>query len=232
MQESSPPRKPLIALVCVVLLALGLWALRPGRSVGPVTDEPFQARPEVEKIREKAAADQRVAERVRAVRRSSSHDQILAEAPRYVPGEVWGDIDLREVHEVMPDSLYWVYGAPTTDPEIQEAREEAKEYWNTEYGKVLSGFATEEEILAYYAYREQISADYIDFADYMLERYGDSLPENMQSLLNLSLNMHSARLDELPKQLEEALARREEKERARQEWQRSKEQHAEQAPDE
>ena len=44
----------------------------------------------------------------------------------YIEGQVWGDIDLREVQVVMPDNLYWQLGAPTKDPAVLEAREKRK----------------------------------------------------------------------------------------------------------
>jgi hypothetical protein len=140
----------------------------------------------------------------------------------YVPGLVWGEIDLREAQAVMPDNLYWELGAPTTDPDVLEERELEKKRRNEEYGRVLAGDADEEEVRAYYSYRERLSTDYLEFAKWMRERYGDKLSDEFQGMLDLSIKLHTARLAQLPQELEDSLERGREQEKIREEWEREK----------
>jgi hypothetical protein len=64
----------------------------------------------------------------------------------------WSAVDLDAVRDAMPGNLYWRMSAPTSDEELICWREEERARWNQEYGKVLSGNATEEEIEGYYAH--------------------------------------------------------------------------------
>jgi hypothetical protein len=115
----------------------------------------------------------------------------------YIENLVWGDIDLREAQAVMPDNLYWKWGAPTSDPDEIAAREEEKKRRNEEYGRVLSGDADETAVDAYYDYRERLSADYLEFAQWMRHRYGDGLSEEFRGLLDLSIKLNAARLAQI-----------------------------------
>lgn len=138
----------------------------------------------------------------------------------YIENLVWGDIDLREAQAVMPDNLYWKWGAPTSDPDELAAREAEKQRRNKEYGRVLAGDANEEEVGAYYDYRERLSADYLEFAQWMRNRYGDALPQQLAGLLDLSAKLHAARLLQTPDDRERALEHSRTRARIREEWQR------------
>jgi len=138
----------------------------------------------------------------------------------YIENLVWGDIDLREAQAIMPDNLYWKWGAPTDDPELLAEREAEKKRRNEEYGRVLSGDAGEEEVDAYYDYRERLSTDYLEFAEWMRNRYGDGLSEEFRGLLDLSIKLHSARLAQMSQDRDRALAHSRERARIRAEWQR------------
>jgi hypothetical protein len=130
-------------------------------------------------------------------------------------------VKLEEVRARLPDNLYWKRDAPTKDPEELRRRAEEEQRWNELFGKVQAGEATEEEIQRYYDYRRQLSEDYIAFASLMLTEYGDRLPERDQGLIALSIRMHRDRLAEVPRQLDEALARKRLQDQRREQWQRS-----------
>jgi hypothetical protein len=130
----------------------------------------------------------------------------------------WSTVDLDAVREAMPDNVYWQRSAPTSDQELIRWRQEERERWNREYGKVLSGNATEEEVERYYAHQERISIDSIDFASHLLDHYGDTLPERDVGLLQLAVKLHHARLQEIPRRLAEAQERRQRQDRLREAW--------------
>jgi hypothetical protein len=138
----------------------------------------------------------------------------------YIPGLVWGDIDLRDVKAVLPDNLYWELGAPTKDPAVLEAREEEKRRRNEEYGRVLAGDASEEEVNAYYDYRERLSTDFLEIADYMRRRFDSSTNEEFLGMLELAVKLHTARLAQLPADREAALEHSRASAKAREEWQK------------
>jgi hypothetical protein len=143
--------------------------------------------------------------------------------PGFVPGDPrmpWGIVDLDEVRRAMPDNLYWQLAAPTDDLRVEQERADERARWNVEYGKVLSGTGSAEEIEAYFAHRHRLSADYVEFVGYVLDHYGDQLPEQDVGLLELARTLHLARLEEIPRQTQEALARKEAQDRAREAWQR------------
>jgi hypothetical protein len=141
----------------------------------------------------------------------------------YIEGLVWGEIDLREAQAVMPDNLYWQQGAPTKDPAVLEAREQEKKRRNEEYGRVLSGDANETEVDAYYDYRERLSADYLEFAEWMHNRYGDKISDEFRGMLELSIRLHKARLAQIPQDRDDARARSRERAKIREDWRREQE---------
>jgi hypothetical protein len=130
----------------------------------------------------------------------------------------WESVDLEAIRKALPDNIYWKMGAPTTDPEVLRQREEERARWNVEYGKVLSNTATDEEIDAYYAERQRVSEDYLEFIVYLMTNYGYQIPKRDVAVFKLAGEMHHARLEEIPRQIAEAHARREAHEKARQAW--------------
>jgi hypothetical protein len=135
------------------------------------------------------------------------------------PGQAgWDAVDLEAVRAAMPDNIYWTMSAPTDNPAVLQEREEERERWNTEYGKVLSNTATPEEIDAYYAHRQRLSNDYIEFGVYLLEHYGEDLPRQDVGLLKVAIELHVARLEEIPRQIMEAHERAAAHDAARRAW--------------
>ena len=130
----------------------------------------------------------------------------------------WSTVDLRALRQELPDNLYWAMAAPTKDAALIAWREEERARWNVEYGKVLSNTATAEEIDTYYAYRYQLSSDYVQLATYLLADHGDNLPKRDVALLKLAIEMNLARLEEIPRQIAEANERREAHEAVRRAW--------------
>ena len=88
---------------------------------------------------------------------------------------------------------------------------------------MLAGDANEEEVNAYYDYRERLSTDYLEFAEWMSNRYGDKISDEFRGMLELSIKLHKARLAQIPQDREEALARSREREKIREDWRREQE---------
>ena len=127
-------------------------------------------------------------------------------------------VQMEELRARLPDNLYWEMDAPTKDPQVLQKRAEAQRKWNELFGKVQSGDASEEEIHRYYDYRRKLSEDYLAVASLMITEGGDKLPEGDRGLLELSIRMHQDRLKAVPRQVEEALARKQLQDQRREEW--------------
>jgi len=141
----------------------------------------------------------------------------------YIEGLVYGEIDLREAKELMPDNIYWQLGSPTKDPAVLAEREAEKQRRNEEYGKVLAGDASEDEVRAYYDYKTRLSKDYLEFSEFMARRYRDSKNDQFVGMLELAMKMHAAKLAQLPAETEDALQRSREREKIREDWRRQQE---------
>lgn len=133
-------------------------------------------------------------------------------------GAAWAAVDMEEVRKAMPDNLYWNLASPTKDPAVLEERDAERARWNVEYGKMLSGTGTEEEIRTFYDYRARLSGDYIEFATYLVDHYGSILSERDINLLKLVIRLHRARLEEIPRKIEVALERKRAQDAARAAW--------------
>jgi len=133
-------------------------------------------------------------------------------------GGSWAGVDLEEVRRALPDNLYWQTSAPTEDLRELDRRAEERARWNVEYGKVLSNTATEQEIEAYYAHRQRVSEDAVEFANHLLNHYEEVLPPKDVGLLELAIELHMARLEEIPRQIADAQQRREAHAAARAAW--------------
>lgn len=134
--------------------------------------------------------------------------------------EVTYPVDLDELRARLPDNLYWQLGEPTKDPEVLQRRAEDEQRWNELFGKVQSNTATEEEIHRYYDHRRRVSEDYLEFASLVLKEYGEKLPERDRGMYELSVTLHRGRLDEIPRQVKDALTRKEAHDKRREEWRR------------
>jgi hypothetical protein len=116
-------------------------------------------------------------------------------------------VDLDQLRRRLPDNLYWTLGAPTQDEAVLSKRREHDRQSNELYGKVLSTTATEEEIRRYYEDRRRVSEDYMEFAARVLADYGSQLPEEQRGMYELSIELHRARLAQIPRDRDDALAR-------------------------
>jgi hypothetical protein len=83
---------------------------------------------------------------------------------------------------------------------------------------VLSNTATEQEIRDYFALRYRLSSEYIEFANYLLDHYRDDIPERDVGLLELAVELHLARLEEIPRQQADAFERKQKHDAAREAW--------------
>jgi hypothetical protein len=134
------------------------------------------------------------------------------------PPEAWATVDLDAIRAALPDNTYWKMAVPTKDPEVLRQREEERARWNVEYGKVLSNTATDEEIDTYYAERQRLSEDYLQFIVYLLTNYGYQIPKRDVAALKLAAEMHHERLEEIPRKITEAHERHQAHDAARRAW--------------
>ena len=130
----------------------------------------------------------------------------------------WAAVDMAKVREAMPDNIYWKMSFPTKDEAVIRERQEERDRWNVEYGKVLSGTATAEEVDAYYAHQQKLFQDYVEFGTYLLVQFGDKLSIRDVGLLKVAVELNMARLEELPRKLAEAQERRAAHDAARRAW--------------
>jgi hypothetical protein len=205
----------LAALVLALLVALGFLVLRRGegpavRAATPDLPTPAPVAPPRAEPPVADSEPQQPVAPLPAAPAPEEHGDPFAEA--------WSTVDLEEVRAALPDNRYWQDHAPTTDERVLREREEARALTNELYGKVLSGTGTEEEIRAYFEQRQRASTDAIQFADYLLERHEGDLTERDQELLHLARRLHLARLQEVPRRLDEALVRKRQQDEARAAW--------------
>jgi hypothetical protein len=132
--------------------------------------------------------------------------------------EAWSSVDLEAVRAALPDNSYWQRSAPTQDERVLREREDERVRRNDLYGKVLSGTGTEEDVRSYYADRQRYSTDAIQLVDYLLEHHEADLTERDQQFLQIARRLHLARLQEIPRRLEEGLARKRSQDEARAAW--------------
>jgi hypothetical protein len=200
-----------LALGALVLaLGLGLHALRRARAPEALrTDAPLAPTPPV-------PAPPVAGTRPPLPPAAAATPARAVEEPDAFP--VGSTIDLEAARAALPENSYWETSAPTQDERVLREREEAKARWNEAYGKVLSGTGTEEEIREYYAHRQRSSTDAIQLVDYLLEHQADGLAERDQELLHVARRLHLARLQEIPRKLEEATARKRQQDEARAAW--------------
>jgi hypothetical protein len=130
----------------------------------------------------------------------------------------WAVVDMEEIRRALPNNIYWRLSFPTKDPQVLEERDAERARWNVEYGKMLSGTASEDEIRAYYDLRARLSGDYIEFTSYLLDHYKDDLSERDVGLLDLARRLHLARLEEIPRKVQEAFDRKRRQDEARAAW--------------
>lgn len=132
--------------------------------------------------------------------------------------ETWSHVDLEAVRSELPDNTYWQRSAPTQDPRVLREREEERERRNELYGKVLSGTGSEDDVRRYYADRQRFSTDAIQLVDTLLEHHAEGLTERDQQFLGIARRLHLARLQEIPRRLEEGLERKRAQDEARAAW--------------
>ena len=152
-----------LALLVVTGVALRFLARRRtahGTSPSRVASVPATAAPE----RESGAADRAATDRLGDDLEKPAHDGAHGDGADLDPLAGVGDPGRRgrpststPIRAALPDNVYWKMSAPTKDPEVLRQREEERARWNVEYGKVLSNTATDEEIDAYYARRQQLA---------------------------------------------------------------------------
>ena len=120
----------------------------------------------------------------------------------------WAKVDLDALQAQMPDNLYWTLAAPSNDAAVLAQRKEIKEHWQAQYAKINANLASEEEIRAYFEYREQKATDYVEFATALLHQYGDELSEQAHHFQVFARNLNVVQLQELPRKLTNALENR------------------------
>lgn len=224
MSEQSRRVRPAIAIAAVLAFALVaalLWSglgsdTRRGSRPVPGAAEPRVAAGAEVPPAAPHGADGAPAPDVSAAPPSGGEVDLLDDLTD--PGSAWAAVDMEAVRAAMPDNLYWKMAMPTDDPDVLREREEERARWNVEYGKVLSNTATEDEIRDYYAFRHRLSSEYIEFATYLLDHYRNVIPERDVGMLELAVELHLARLEEIPRRQAEALERMRAHDAAREAW--------------
>ena len=214
-------RRALLTGAMVAVLAAAWWGVRghppPARNAAPVAAAPRAT------VAAPAAAAPPADPRQPPAPPPPAADAAGADEVDELDGDAiaagWANVDLDEVRRALPDNRYWQMGAPTTDEAEVERRARERDRWNVEYGKVLSGTGSEEEVRAYYDERARVSGDYVELTTYLLDHYGDVLHPRDVSLLQLARRMHLSRLEEIPRNLERALERKVQQDEARARWQ-------------
>ncbi|MCR9140883.1 MAG: hypothetical protein NXI24_01325 [bacterium] len=146
-------------------------------------------------------------------------DAVDGEAPRPLSQEAQSaEVDLVAVRKALPKNLYWELAAPTEDVAEQKRRRERENEINEQFGRVQANVASEAEIREYYAFQKRRSQDFIEFLSYVIKKHGDELSERDEGLYGLGIELHTARIEHIPRALEEALARKTVHDRKRREW--------------
>jgi len=149
---------------------------------------------------------------------SQSDSDVVELDPDWERAFRWALIDLDDVREQLPDNLYWKMSQPTEDEELIDWRAQERARWNEDFGKVLSGNATPEEVNGYFDMRERISEDAVLFSDHLIQEYREVLPERDLGMLHLARRLHMARLQEFPRKRVEALERSLRQDELRAQW--------------
>jgi len=210
-----------IAVLVVAGAIAWLWLGRtpavpePVTAPVPVAEAPAAEPPSDESLAAESAAPSDPAQDEAQPDAEDLHPPLVSEEP---DSESFPSIDLEAARKALPDNLYWETAAPTQDPRLLGDRERAQKYWNEQYGKVLSGEGTEEEIKAFYDRRMQLSSDYVRFVDYVLDHQGKELSDSDLKLLGVAKRLHLARLAEVPRRMQEALDRKAKQDAAREAW--------------
>jgi hypothetical protein len=151
-------------------------------------------------------------------RAASPVDDVHPSTPPLAQTIVDYPINLAVLRNQLPDNLYFVLDAPTTDEVELERRRDEKLKWNERFGRVQAGEATVEEVNAYFAQLESVSRDYIEFCEAALALGGDRLPERDRALFEYGITLHRQKLRDIPSQREVALKRQAEQTARQQQW--------------
>ena len=135
------------------------------------------------------------------------------------PAKAVESIDLDAARAALPDNSYWETAAPTTDPRLLGDRERADKARNEQYGRILSGDATDADIKEFFDRRMRLSSDYVRFVDWVLDHQGSKLSDQDLELLHVAKRLHLARLEEIPRRMQEAIDRKAKQDAARAAWQ-------------
>jgi len=138
------------------------------------------------------------------------HRSVVAAAPAAAPAPAAVDLpaslDVEALRARLPDNRFWTAGP------------EAARRSRTLHGKILEGTATDDEIDAYFDERRRLLTDYAELARVVLD--DRPLSERDRGLFELALRLDRARLDALPRERADAIARKALQDRRRAAWRR------------
>jgi hypothetical protein len=134
---------------------------------------------------------------------------VAASAPRsdHIGSAESQPVDLDTWRAKLPNNRYWELGAPTSDPAVLKRRAEREQRDNAMFGRIQSNEASPEEIRAYYTERRDVSRDFLQISELVLEEQGDALSARDRGLFTLSANLHRARLQQIDRDESDALVR-------------------------
>lgn len=211
----SPRRAALPSLLLVALVAGGVLLYRSRADVAP----PAVATPQAGPAGGPAPEANRRADPEPAAASAAADEPTLP--PGFEPDDpavAWAEVDLDEVREALPDNLYWSTHVPTHDAAILAEREREATRWRELRTRVESANASEAEVDEYFAHRRRVHGDAVEFTTYLIDHYGDVLPERDLAMLHVARRLNQARLFELPRRHAEAQERRVRQEEARRLW--------------
>jgi hypothetical protein len=140
---------------------------------------------------------------------------VAVDAPRHpmvapavppVVSELPAELDAVALRARLPDNRYWTAGP-------ESARQS-----RALHGKILEGTASDDEIETYFDERRRLLADYAELARVVLDE--NALSERDRGLFELALRLDQARLDSLPRERADAIARKALQEERRAAWRR------------
>ncbi|KZZ43687.1 hypothetical protein A3765_04810 [Oleiphilus sp. HI0130] len=132
--------------------------------------------------------------------------------------EAWAKVDLDGIRDAIPNNLFWMMSAPTTDETVLAEREAKREALKVIETKMMARRATEQEIRDYYSYQTKLSEDYVIALTEIINRYGHVIPDEDYSGQALARTLHLSKLQEMPSKLTQALEQRQQFLSERAEW--------------
>jgi hypothetical protein len=200
-----------VAVLAWLIVSLTRGVEKPSRR--HVATQPAEPTPPITAPPKPSAKRASVSQASHVTAAASSEDP-----PASLVADLPGQVDLDWLRARLPGNRYWSLGVPTDDIGVASERAEYARLKNELYGKILSGTGTDDDIERYFDERKSLLADYAEVARVALEEGGDQLSERDRNLFQLALKMDQDRFDALPRERDDAIARKQLQDKRRAEW--------------